>query len=67
MSAPGAGIRSGLREAWRLVRELAGERAYEQYLAHQAVHHSDEPVLGEREFWRQHVDRGDREQSARCC
>lgn len=61
------GIKAGLREAWRLVRGLAGEDAYENYLAHQAIHHPDEPALGEREFWRRHVDRGDHEQAARCC
>lgn len=66
MTTPAA-LRRALREAWQLARGLAGERAYELYLAHQAEHHPGEPVLGEREFWRQHVDRGDREQASRCC
>lgn len=63
----GERVRAGLHEAWQLLRGLAGERAYENYLAHQAAHHPGEPVLGEREFWREHIDRGDREPSARCC
>ncbi len=64
---PDGRVRDGLRAAWQLVRDLAGERAYEAYLAHQAAHHPDEPVLGERDFWREHVDRGDRAATARCC
>ncbi|WP_232661330.1 YbdD/YjiX family protein [Pseudonocardia sp. TRM90224] len=60
-------LKAGLRDAWQVVRGIAGERAYEEYLAHQAAHHPGEPVLGEREFWRKHVDRGDTGQAARCC
>ena len=60
-------LRRVLRDAWDVFRGIAGERAYENYLAHQAVHHPGEPVLPEREFWRLHVDRGDRAPSARCC
>ena len=60
-------LRAALRDAWEVLRGIAGERAYENYLAHQAVHHPGDPVLPEREFWRVHVDRGDRAPSARCC
>jgi uncharacterized short protein YbdD (DUF466 family) len=60
-------LRAAVRDAWQVLRGIAGERAYENYLAHQAVHHPGEPVLNEREFWRLHVDRGDRAPSARCC
>ena len=65
--APDGRVRDALLAAWQLVRDLAGERAYETYLAHHAAHHPDEPVLGERDFWREHVDRGDRAATARCC
>ncbi|MEJ8281788.1 YbdD/YjiX family protein [Pseudonocardia spirodelae] len=58
---------SRLRAAWDLVRELAGERDYERYLAHRARYHPGEPVLGEREFWRERTDRQERVASARCC
>lgn len=60
-------VRDALREGWQLLRGFAGERAYEQYLAHQAAHHPDELVLTERAFWKEHTDRGDRQLSARCC
>lgn len=58
---------SRLRAFWTFVRELAGERDYERYLAHRATHHPGAPVLGEREFWRERTDRQDRVPSARCC
>jgi uncharacterized short protein YbdD (DUF466 family) len=71
VSAPSAQgpprVRAALRDAWEVLRGIAGERAYENYLAHQAVHHPSDPVLPEREFWRLHTDRGDRAPSARCC
>lgn len=56
-----------LGAAWQLVREMAGERDYENYLRHQAAHHPDEPVQGEREFWRERTDRQDQNPTARCC
>lgn len=62
-----AGARRALGSAWQVIRGVMGERAYENYLAHQCAHHPGEPVLGEREFWRQHVDRGDTNPGARCC
>jgi Uncharacterized small protein len=65
--SPQARARRALHEAWQLLRGFAGERAYEHYLAHQAEHHPGEAVLSERAFWRDHVDRGDREPAARCC
>lgn len=40
------------REVWRLLRELTGERAYEQYLEA----HRGEPVMSEKEFWRHRTD-----------
>lgn len=60
-------LRAGLREVWQLVRGVAGERAYENYLEHQRRHHPGEPVLAERDFWRQHIDAGDRTPQSRCC
>ncbi|MGH3614403.1 MAG: YbdD/YjiX family protein [Pseudonocardia sp.] len=60
-------FRNALQVAWELLRGFAGERAYENYLTHQGEHHPGEPVLNERAFWRQHIDRGDRECQARCC
>jgi uncharacterized short protein YbdD (DUF466 family) len=51
----------------RLVRELAGERAYEIYLEHQARAHPGEPVMTEREFWRARTDARDRNPKMTCC
>lgn len=56
-----------VRACWRFLQELAGERDYERYLEHRAAHHPGEPVLAEREFWRERTDRQDRVPSARCC
>jgi len=44
------------RSLWRLLRELTGDRAYEQYLEHRAATHPNEPVLSEKEFWRLRTD-----------
>jgi uncharacterized short protein YbdD (DUF466 family) len=60
-------IRAALREAWQVVRGVVGENAYEKYLEHHRLHHPDAQPLSEREFWRQHIDRGDRNPGARCC
>ncbi|MEO5877970.1 MAG: YbdD/YjiX family protein [Streptosporangiaceae bacterium] len=51
----------------RLVRELTGERAYEIYLEHRARRHPGEPVLPEREFWRDRTDERDRNPRITCC
>ncbi|QGK69324.1 putative selenoprotein [Allosaccharopolyspora coralli] len=55
------------RSAWQIARGIVGETAYEQYLEHHRAHHPDTPALGEREFWRAHIDRGDRDPGSRCC
>lgn len=60
-------VRRALGEAWHVARGIAGETAYEQYLEHRRRYHPGEAVLGEREFWRQHIDRGDTDPGARCC
>lgn len=52
---------------WQVVRGVAGERAYETYVAHHRAHHPDEPVMSERDFWRWYVDRGDTNPTSRCC
>lgn len=62
-----ARLRESARAAWQIVRGVMGETAYERYLEHHRANHPDEPPLGEREFWRQHVDRGDTDPGSRCC
>lgn len=41
----------GLREAWRFVRALSRDSAYESYLEHHNAAHSDRPPLSRREFY----------------
>jgi len=42
---------SGLRRFWRIVRELAGDDAYERYLAHHAQAHSVQAPLDRKAFY----------------
>lgn len=60
-------LRRSARSAWQIARGIVGETAYERYLEHHHRHHPDETPLGEREFWRRHIDRGDTEPGSRCC
>lgn len=41
----------GLREAWRFVRALSRDSAYESYLEHHKTAHPDRPPLSRREFY----------------
>ncbi|PVZ11118.1 CstA-like transporter-associated (seleno)protein [Actinomycetospora cinnamomea] len=57
--------------AWRgcawWFRGVVGADAYERYLA---AHHRGghtHPPMGEREFWRAHVDHQERHPQGRCC
>jgi uncharacterized short protein YbdD (DUF466 family) len=63
--------------AW-YVRGVMGDDAYEKYLAHHAQVEPDhghphdgigggEPVMTEREFWRDQTDRQDTNPQGRCC
>ncbi|HYN93479.1 MAG TPA: YbdD/YjiX family protein [Pilimelia sp.] len=42
--------RSAVRRLWWYVRELSGETAYDNYLAHRRGTHPTAPVLTRREF-----------------
>lgn len=44
-----------LKRAWKMVRRLSGDDAYEQYLAHFATHHAQdgEQPLTRRAFFKQ--------------
>ena len=44
-----------LRRAWRWLRQLSGDDAYERYRAHPCAHHT--PPLTRREFYRQEQQR----------
>ena len=40
-----------VRAAWRYVRAVSGDDAFERYLAHHAVHHALEPALSRKDFF----------------
>ena len=46
-----------LRKVWRTIRRLAGDDAYERYLAHHAESHSGELPLSRREFFKMEQER----------
>jgi uncharacterized short protein YbdD (DUF466 family) len=43
-------LRSALRKIWWYARELSGESAYDNYLAHRRCSHPGQPVLSRHEF-----------------
>jgi uncharacterized short protein YbdD (DUF466 family) len=55
---------SGVR--WYL-REVAGESAYDRYLAHARREHPGEPVMSRRDFERRRQDARESRTQARCC
>jgi uncharacterized short protein YbdD (DUF466 family) len=55
-------LRAALRHIWWYVREVSGESAYDNYLAHRRRTHPDEPVLSRREF-----DALRTQPTVRCC
>ncbi len=57
----------GWRAVTWWVKGVLGEDAYERYLEHHRRTGCDGAVLTEREFWRAHTDRMDRDPQSRCC
>lgn len=55
------------RRAVAVLHELTGEGAYRAYCEHRARTHPGEPVISERDFWREHYASQDRDPGARCC
>lgn len=47
-----ARIRLAARQAWRFVRELSGDDAYERYLRHHRQHHPGERAMTRKEYVR---------------
>jgi uncharacterized short protein YbdD (DUF466 family) len=60
-----------LRGGWHgfvwFVKGVLGEDAYQVYLAHHRSAHPGAEPMGEREFWRDKMDRQDRNPQGRCC
>ncbi|MBN8444148.1 MAG: YbdD/YjiX family protein [Gammaproteobacteria bacterium] len=48
---------AALKKAWRLIRELSGDDAYERYLRHQILHHPEETPLSRQAFFQQEQHR----------
>ena len=72
-AADGAGgaQRPGLRDYARTLRQgcrqVFGIPDYERYIAHMAVHHPDERLLSQRDFFAQSIDRKYGKSGPRCC
>jgi len=49
--AAATGVRSTARRVWRVMRRVAGDDAYECYLAHHAACHADAPPLDRRAYY----------------
>jgi uncharacterized short protein YbdD (DUF466 family) len=65
--AAAATLAAGARAFTAFVQGVLGEDAYRKYLQHREATHCDEPVLTEREFWRDRMDRQDANPQSRCC
>jgi len=50
-AAGGWGVVRWARAAWRYLRAVSGDDAYERYLAHHAAHHALEPTLSRKDFF----------------
>ena len=66
-----ARIGSTLSHCWRgfrwYVEGVLGADAYRNYVDHLARTHPERSPVGEREFWRDHLDWQDRNPQGRCC
>ena len=63
----GARLEDIARTVRQGARQIFGIPDYERYLAHCAEHHPGEPVLSEREFFAQAIDRKYCKSGPRCC
>lgn len=70
----GASWAIGLHRAARVARQISwywgtllGDTHYRRYLEYRCRAHPGEPVLSERDYWRQRYDGYDDDPSARCC
>ncbi|MBO1902393.1 YbdD/YjiX family protein [Leucobacter weissii] len=59
-------LRAGRGVRWYLTT-LMGDHAYRTYADHHRAAHPGEPVMSEREFWRQRYADQDRNPGSRCC
>lgn len=63
-------VRKGARDFVWLFKGVMGEDAYDKYKAHCEATHAPEdgqPMMTEREFWRDVTDRQESNPQGRCC
>ncbi|MCT9871628.1 YbdD/YjiX family protein [Paenarthrobacter aurescens] len=60
-------VAQGLRGFAAYMRSLMGADAYQKYLDHFTATGHAGPVMSEREFWRDRMDRQDSNPQGRCC
>lgn len=60
-------LRRAIRAMTWWVTSVMGDRDYDRYLVHQRAHHPGEPVLSERDYWRDRYAALDANPGARCC
>jgi uncharacterized short protein YbdD (DUF466 family) len=56
----------GIRRAWRYLREVSGDDAYERYLAHHRERHPGVPPLTREQYFRRRQDEK-WSKISRCC
>ncbi|MCC3267471.1 YbdD/YjiX family protein [Arthrobacter gengyunqii] len=62
-----AGALDGLRGFVRFFRDVMGEDAYRKYVSFHQGSGCSGPLLSEREFWKDKMDRQDSNPGGRCC
>lgn len=59
-------ITEEFRRAWRYLRQVTGDDAYERYLAHHRQQHAGEPALTQEQYFRRRQEEKWSKVS-RCC
>ena len=67
MSTAAVSVRRGMRSFVRFFRDVMGEDAYRKYTDFHAASGCTSPLMSEREFWRDKMDRQDANPQGRCC
>ncbi|ROZ93771.1 YbdD/YjiX family protein [Gordonia sp. OPL2] len=61
------GLRRGVAAVSWYVGSVMGDHDYRRYVEHRARTHPGEPMLSERDYWRNRYADQDRNPGARCC
>lgn len=60
-------IKAFFSVAAKMWNGFSGADKYQKYLAHHRATGCEQPPMTEREFWRDHADRQDKNPEGRCC